>query len=323
MSDSRTDLAVMNMLAEHFSDVDDLMYIGPNNGAHYPSFFATPKELPKKYEQLRLFAQVLRMTAGLYVAPVRQLSYAENVWCFGQDFDFDRNGWEGVAKSHQETALYQMCQELPPTFASQTRNGYHLFWVLERPEPVFGYAYPAGLIQKKLKADPHSVVPVHCLSAFATGSKHAHIVDCLDLTSIGKKVELFPHNFNIYTCEKIMEIVNPEPNPIIRNLRTILQNAQWTGAKSGENRENFVDKGYIESLVERYDIVGLLRRSGNQAYARGNKKIIMCCPYHNDRHPSSFLNLDPASEFYGLFSCVSCGKKAMLPTLLRDIGVVL
>ena len=311
------DYEILSMVSNHLKNENQIMYLGPDYGAHYPQFFTQPSKLLNTYKKLKKIITPLRFTASLYSRPQRILAAAENVWCIAQDFDFDRNGWEDIPRTQQDETLYTVCQDIPPTFCTQTRNGYHLFWVLETPIPVFEYTYISGLIQKQLNADPHSVVPVHCLSAHATGRKPAALTDRIHLSTTGQDILLYPHNLNIYTPEQIKNTIIREKNPKLRVLSELLHTT-----KLEKTYEFECINDEIDNLIEHYDILSILRKAGYRAYGRGGTKIIMCCPYHPDRNPSAFLNLNPNDQYYGCFTCVSCGKRTNLPNLLKHLKVI-
>lgn len=318
------DNEIMQFLARHLPDETQMIYVGPDHGAHYPVFFSSPSNLPVLYPQIKKSVQIIRTTAALYMNTHRVTEQTEKVWCVACDFDFDRGEWEQVDRATQEATLYETCAIIPPTFITQTRNGYHLFWVLQQPESVFDYPYVASIIKDTLKADPHSVVPTHCLSFSNRGRKPAHLTPLMVLNAIGKTMELHPCPEHIYTTNMLTSMLKTNVSPKVINLYK-LYNQTLTGGithqKQAPSVQMLQKRMEIDSLLEQYDITEVLKAAGYFAYNRGRYKVITICPYHYDRHPSAFINLDPNSDYYGQFNCSSCQTTKQLKTLLRDIGL--
>lgn len=323
---------IFTFLSSHLASEESTIYTGPDNGAHQPIFFTRPEQLRTKFFQLKKAVSIVRTTASLYTGPHRTAEAAERVWCIACDFDFDRGEWENVPRRTQEATLYETCKLAPPTFATQTRNGFHLFWVLEEPESVFAYPYVSALLKDMLKADPHSVVPVHCLNFHSRGRKPAHLVDTMLFPELGTDLPLIGRDFKLYTTQSLLKQL--KQNNVSEAVMKLYQMSQQsyqrdklTGvlsllqSPSGDNFDPIARKMKIDALLERYDIAQVLQSAGYQAYNRGRNKIITICPYHYDRHPSAFVNIDPDSEFYGMFNCSSCGTKKSLQKLLTDIGL--
>ncbi len=314
------DLKVMDFLASHLPDEKQLIFAGPDKGAHHPTFFMPPAQLPDKYPGIKKAAQIIRTTAALYTAPHRVVERAEMVWSIACDFDFDRGEWEGVPREEQEATLYESCQIIPPTFATRTRNGFHLYWVLETPEPVFNYTYIASLIKDTLKADPHSIVPTHCLSFFSRGRKPAQLVPAMEFPAIRKTLPIDQSFETIYTTNSLLDELKANTNPNVLNLFRMYQSSQKKTYSSSTAQE-MKWRGEVDSILEYIDVTETLKRAGYFAYNRGRNKIITVCPYHYDRNPSAFINIDPTSPFYGQFNCSSCKTKKQLKTVLRDLGL--
>jgi len=312
------DNEILKLISTHLQDTTELMYLGPDYGAHYPYFFCQPSEIQRTYMRLKKTVTVLRFTSSLYRAPHRNMSSATKVWCLGQDFDFDRNGWEGVPRKLQEETLEHVCDLLPPTFCTKTRNGYHLFWMLREPTTVMEYSYISNMLHVRLKSDPHSIVPVHCLSARARNRKPSSLSDRIQLPVLETELLLYPHQLCTYTLDEIHNTLGSKVTPALRNLNKMLH----ISTPYQKRYDGIDNKATVDFLLEQYDILNLLRAADTKARASGTKKITMCCPYHHDRNPSAFLNLNSTSDHYGFFHCVSCGKTTFISKLLTDLGVL-
>ncbi len=324
--------SIFNFMSSHLAKEELSLYTGPDNGAHQPVFFTQPHQLSKKFFQLKKAVSTIRTTASLYTAPHRIAETAEKVWCIACDFDFDRGELENVPRKAQEATLYETCKLAPPTFATQTRNGFHLFWVLEEPESVFSYPYVASLLKELLKADPHSVVPVHCLNFHSRGRKPAHLVSTIRLPELKTSLPLCEsNNFQLYTTANLMRKLKKDTvsDAVLKLYQMSQQGYKKDRAlglfpaqqAKGDTFDPVERRLKIDRLLERYDIAQVLQSAGYAAYNRGRGKIITTCPYHYDRNPSAFVNIDPSSDFYGLFSCVSCGTRKTLFKLLTDVGL--
>lgn len=311
---------LMEFLAQHLKNETRLIYVGPDKGAHVPAFFATPQMLPKKFHNASLCATIVRTTAALYTTPHRVSEAAEAAWCIAADFDFDRGPMESIPRPAQEATLWATLEVLPPTAATQTQNGFHLYWILDTPIPIFEYAYTASLVKNAILADPHSVVPVHCLSFLNNGRKPAKMVDTIQLPYIKKSLRVFPHNIPLYTMNQINTCLQPNITPQMANLLQAVSTYKPDKQKVSNELIQKKAENTVQ-ILEHMNVVEILRSTGYQAYFRGAHKIIMLCPYHHDRNPSAHLNLDPSSPYFGMFHCAACGTKTSLQNLLRKIGV--
>lgn len=314
------DLKVMQFLSSHLQQETQLIFAGPDKGAHHPTFFVPPAQLSDRYPQIKKAVQIIRTTAALYLQPHRVVEQAEQVWCIACDFDFDRGDWTGVPKSEQEATLYETCQIIPPTFATRTRNGFHLYWVLEHPESVFNYTYVASVIKDTMKADPHSIVPTHCLSFFSRGRKPARLVPQMEFPAIGKVLPIDETFTQLYTTESLLNQLKANTNANVLNMFKLYQSSQQASYEKDPLRE-IKKRGEVDDILEKVDITETLKRAGYFAYNRGRFKVITVCPYHYDRNPSAFINIDPSSQYYGQFTCSSCGTRKQLKTVLRDLGI--
>lgn len=310
----------MEFLAQHLQEETRLIYVGPDRGAHTPAFFSTPNALPVKFRNSALCATIVRTTAALYTTPHRVSEAADAAWCIAMDFDFDRGALEGIPRPAQETTLWATIAHLPPTAVTQTQNGFHLYWVLQKPVSIFDYAYTAALVKNAILADPNSVVPVHCLSFLNRGRKPAQMVDRITLPHIKQELLTFPNTLSLYTLESITKQVQPNIDP---QLAKLLQAVSTYKVDKQKVSNSIIQKKAENTtqILERLNLTEILRAAGFRAYFRGAHKIILLCPYHHDRNPSAHINLDPTSPYYGMFHCASCGTKTSLQNLLKKIGV--
>ena len=259
---------------------------------------------------------VIRTTASLYNEPHRVTEHAQLIWAVIADFDYDRGELNNISRDAQEAMLYRNVSKLLPTFAVKTRAGFHLYWMLKEPVPTFSYSYTASLIRDFIQADPSTIVFAHCMSLFSKRTaKPAIIVDSLEFPCLGGNLELFKDDFRLYTVEDIQKCIAPKSNISTSFINNI---AEYNSNKPKFSMNADI-KFKIDNILEGMDILNFIRVRGLRAYYRGQDKIIMSCPYHMDRHPSAFLNIDPASPYYGFFHCVSCGKKRSLINFVKDL----
>lgn len=323
IADKGIDILFMEFLSQHFKDETSLMFAGPDTGAHNPRFFFNIQEMPKRYKQLKKVLNIVRSTAGLYDSPNRSMVGIDKAWCLATDFDYDRGDWAGVEKKIQDTTLYEFCSLMPPTSVVQTRNGFHLYWVLDTPMSAFDYAYPSSLIKSNIRADPRSILPMQCLNFHSNSArKPAVMVDKLVLKSLGKVIPVFPNEINYYNVDNILSVLGKCESNELKQLR---KNMYTKYSPSGDGYEALKIKRRNEAMeiIEKVDVVSELNNAGCKAYGRPGGKVICCCPFHDDRHPSAYLDLNPNSEFFGTLFCTStsCGMRAGLRKVMNQIGV--
>jgi len=314
---------VLENLAQHLQDIDLSLYVGTDAGAHQPVYFVKPKNLVKYVDRSQRFMPLVRTTASLYSEPHRTMEHAELVWAIIADFDYDRFEMTGLDRHEQEMLLHARLQKLPPTFAVQTRNGFHLYWVLKEPEPVFSYAYTASILRDAIQSDPSTVVFTHCMTLYSLRKdKPGHIVTNLIFPALGRHCDINIKEFETYTLTDIQKAYKQAPSLVSEDfISAVAEFAVGTAFNNRNAKFQLTSerKELIDEIVESTDLVRFFRVHGYQAYSRGRGKIVMTCPYHLDRRPSAFVNVEPTSEFYGLFHCVSCGKKRSLPNMVADI----
>lgn len=322
--DKGLDLLFMEFLAQHFRGEENRMYAGPDVGANNPMFFYRVEELPKAYKALKTALRVIRSTAGLYDQPNRSLVGINKAWCLATDFDYDRGEWAGADRRVQDITLYEFCSLMPPTSVVQTRNGFHLYWVLDRPMSSTDYAYPASLIKANIKADPRSILPMQCLNFHSSDPrKPAVMVDKMEFQTLKKTISVFPKEIPYYRLDDIIRTFGKVESEALKKLR---QNMHARYFPTGDNYERLKEKRREEAMeiMERYDVVAELNNAGYKAYGRPGGKVICCCPFHDDRHPSAYIDLNPSSDFFGTLFCAStsCATRAPLKKVLEQVGVL-
>lgn len=321
--DKGLDMLFMEFLAQHLKGEEDLMYAGPDVGAHNPMFFFKVEELPKGYKAMKTALSIVRSTAGLYDSPDRSLVGISKAWCLATDFDYDRGEWAGADRRVQDITLYEFCSLMPPTSVVQTRNGFHLYWVLDKPMPSMDYAYPASLIKANIKADPRSILPMQCLNFHSNDPrKPAVMVDKMEFKTLNKTIPVFPNEVPYYRVNDIITALGKVESEELKKLR---QNMHAHYSPIGDNYERLKMKRKEKALeiMEKYDVVAELNNAGFKAYGRPGGKVICCCPFHDDRHPSAYLDLNPNSDFFGTLYCTStsCSIRAPLERVMEQIGV--
>jgi hypothetical protein len=214
---------------------------------------------------------------------------------------------------------------MPPTAAIKTRNGFHIYWVLDQPISWFDYTYPASLVQYTLKSDPRSLLPAQCLNLRNDNrEKPGYMVDVMEFPAISTSWQVFPHVTPLYSMDTISDALSPHrSNPALKRLKIQQARSQAEHGRGTGTEEEWKERQNEKtiSILEHHDVLDLLRSAGVKAHSNGSK-ITLCCPYHDDRHPSAFLDLNPANKFFGTMFCVSssCGKHVSLSRLLRDLG---
>lgn len=320
--DKGLDMLFMEFLAQHLKGEEDLIYAGPDVGAHNPMFFFKVEELPKGYRAMKTALSIVRSTAGLYDSPDRSLVGISKAWCLATDFDYDRGEWAGADRRVQDITLYEFCSLMPPTSVVQTRNGFHLYWVLDKPMPSMDYAYPASLIKANIKADPRSILPMQCLNFYSNDPrKPAVMVDKMEFKTLNKTIPVFPNEIPYYRVNDIITALGKVESEELKKLR---QNMHARYSPTGDNYERLKMKRKERALeiMEKYDVVAELNNAGFKAYGRPGGKVICCCPFHDDRHPSAYLDLNPNSDFFGTLYCTStsCSIRAPLERVMEQIG---
>lgn len=322
--DKNIDVLFMKFLANHFAGEDSRMFAGPDTGANNPVFFYTVEDMPKKYPGLKKVLEIIRSTAGLYNSPNRSLIGVEKAWCVAMDFDYDRGDWAGKKRSVQDTTLYEFCEWISPTAAVRTGNGWHLYWVLDKPMSAFDYAYPASLFKASIKADTRSILPMQCLNFYSRSSrKPAVMVDTMVFESIGKAIPVFPNRTYYYRVSDLKVALGKCESKELQKLRqNMYQKFRPTDDSFYARRMKVKDEAM--AIIESVDVVGALNSAGYRAYGRAGGRVICCCPFHDDRHPSAYLDINPNSDYFGMFFCTStsCHKTATLKQVMEHIGAV-
>ena len=326
--DNEIDLLFLEYLQEHFRDLpaDEyqslMMFLGPDNGANNPAYFVHLDRLYGKYRILKKILPTVRTTAGLYNSTTRSNVGILKTWAIIMDFDYDRGEWTGTARSIQDTTLYEFCSWLAPTAVVRTGHGWHLYWLLSTPVGEGQYAYTADLIRKQLKADTRSILPVQCMNFHNREErKPAVMTDRLVMDSIGAEVLTFPHTIRVYTTQEIKDkIAGGTDTPAIRLLKERQYEKRYIPMSDSMND---IRNDSME-ILEHYDIVHELNKAGYAAYNRPGGKIICSCPFHEDRHPSAYIDINHNSQYFGWLFCTSthCLKHAPLKRVLKEIGVL-
>lgn len=328
IKDTQVDMLFMEYLQDHFRSMakDDYqnlqMFLGPDNGANNPAYFAHLDKLYAKYKILKKLLPTVRSTAGLYDKPSRSNTGIIKVWTLIMDFDYDRGEWTGATREVQDKTLYEFCSWLPPTTVVQTGHGWHLYWLLKNPVGDGQYAYAADLIRKQLKADVRSILPVQCMNLYNhAGNKTAVMVDRLSLQSINAQILTFPHVLSIYNIEELKDkIAGDTDTPNIR----LLKERQYEKRRTPlSNSMNDIKNESME-ILEHYDLAYELNKAGYAAYYRAGGKIICSCPFHDDRHPSAYIDINPNSQFFGWLYCTSthCMRHVPIKKVMQEIGAI-
>lgn len=320
--DKGVDILFMEFLSKHFVGEADKMFAGPDTGANNPAFFYSVADIPKRYPGLKKILEVVRSTAGLYNTPNRSLVGVEKAWCVAMDFDYDRGEWAGKKRKVQDATLYEFCEWVPPTSAVRTGNGWHLYWVLDKPMSAFDYAYPASLMKASIKADTRSILPMQCLNFYSRNvRKPAIMVDTMVFDSINKTLPVFPNRTYYYRVDDMKSALGKCETKELQKLRqNMYQKFKPMDAEFTSRRMKVKEDAM--SIIEHLDVVGVLNGAGYKAYGRAGGKVICCCPFHDDRHPSAYLDINPNSDYFGMFFCTStsCHKIATLRQVMEQVG---
>jgi hypothetical protein len=325
------DVALFDWLAYlHKKDtsLDNYLFIGPVAGAHNPIYFARPDEYVKKViwgKKVSIYDR-LSWTGAMYKAHHRIKEHAERMAYIGIDFDFDRGKLEGLSRHLQETILLDVLDRLPPSTAVKTSNGFHLYWILEKPENIFDTGYCSLALTSLLSADPRSTIPTQPFSIYGILPKKANAVNRIILPEIDATVKLFPYHYRTYTTEAIHKILKNFNKKTAKSNNTIklMKLAQGDSGKKGvinklsdvEREELFLKRSHF---IQQVDLPRLLKSFGLYGRMSTGKKLMMICPYHDDHHPSAFINLDPTSPYYGMFHCSSCNTTVSIESVVRKI----
>lgn len=321
--DKEIDVLFMNFLTQHFADEKAKLFAGPDTGANNPLFFYSVHELSKHYRNIKKILEIVRSTAGLYTSPNRSLIGIEKAWCIAMDFDYDRGEWTGQKRKAQETTLYEFCAWIPPTSAVRTGNGWHLYWVLDKPILALDYAYPASLVKDNIKADARSILPVQCLNFHSKNiRKPAVMVDTMHFETINKTLPVFPNTAYYYCVDDLKTALGKCESKELQKLRQNMYQKFSPSDSEFQNR-NMRNREDAMSIVENLNVISILNNAGYKAYGRAGGKVICCCPFHDDRNPSAYLDLNISSNYFGMFFCTStsCHKVATLRQVLKQVGV--
>lgn len=328
VQDMEIDLLFLEYLQEHFKDMPEdeyqslLMFLGPDNGANNPAYFVHLNRLYDKYRILKKIIPTIRTTAGLYNSSSRSNAGILKAWAIIMDFDYDRGDWSGATRRVQDLTLYEFCSWLTPSAVVRTGHGWHLYWLLKNPIGEGQYAYIADLIRKQLKADIRSILPVQCMNFHNSDiRKPAVMVDRLSLESIKKEVPTFPHSIKVYDAQELKHQL--AGNSDTEGIRLLKERQYEKRRIPLSDSMNDVKNDSME-LLEHFDIAYELNRAGYPAYVRPGGKIICSCPFHEDRHPSAYIDINPHSQYFGWLYCTSshCLKHVPLKKVLREIGVI-
>ena len=327
-SDESIDFLFMEYLQEHFKDVLSpeeretlYMFMGPDNGANNPVYFAKLDRLYDKYRILKKILPTVRATAGLYDKFTRSNAGIVKAWAIIMDFDYDRGEWTGIDRKIQDMTLNATCSALPPTAVVKTGHGWHLYWLMQEPLSEGSYAYIASMLRMNLKADARSILPVQCMNFHNRNErKPAFMTDALRLDSIGAEIKTFPHSIKAYTTAELKDVLAAGESEGMR----LLKERQYEKRRLPADRRMDDMKSESMELLEHFDIVRELNRAGYTAYSRTGGKIICSCPFHYDRHPSAYIDINPDSPYFGWLYCTSahCMKRATLKSVLREIGAL-
>lgn len=326
--DNEIDLLFLEYLQEHFKGMtpedykDLMMFLGPDNGANNPAYFVHLDRLYSKYCILKKILPTVRTTAGLYNHANRSNGGIIKAWAIIMDFDYDRGEWTGVNRTIQDTTLYEFCSWITPSTVVRTGHGWHLYWLLTTPIGDGQYAYVADLIRKQLKADVRSILPVQCMNFHnKIDRKPAVMVDRLVMESIRTEILTFPHNIKVYDPQMIKDkLAGSEDTPGIRLLKERQYEKRYIPLSSSMNDT----RNESMEILERFDVAYELNRAGYPAYHRPGGKIICSCPFHEDRHPSAYIDISPSSQYFGWLFCTSthCLKHVPIKRVLQEIGVL-
>lgn len=297
-------------------------FLGPMGAAHLPNMFSEKEALAEHFRTAYELTMSVRTTAATYAAPHRNLEGACGFWAVIADLDFDRGIYEGMPRHTQEETILQVLRMLPPTTAVQTQNGYHIYWVLRKIYPVDQYLLIAEAIRSALGADKASRIATQCMALRTEYPKKSRLVKSMTLA--GTRLALFPEVKRIYTLSKLERVFcQKTATPQLEKLRTMVVNQlARTDNQSDETQKR---KEETEIILSSYDIFDALLNKGlTPLMYNGGKKVVLRCPYHNDNNPSAFINLDPKSEWYGMFFCSSarCGHKTTLRRVMTDLDIM-
>ena len=83
-----------------------------------------------------------------------------------------------------------------------------------------------------------------------------------------------------------------------------------------------IDRATVEKIVDAAKIVDVVGEFVTLKKSGVNYKGL--CPFHDDRNPSAFIDVNPSSSYYGMFFCTStsCHKTATLRKVLEEIGAM-
>lgn len=317
----------LSYLHKKDTSLDNYLFLGPVAGAHNPVYFATPDQYVNKViwgKKVSIYDR-LSWTGAMYRTFHRIKEQAERMAYIGIDFDFDRGKLEGLSRKLQEEILFDVLNRLPPSTAVKTSNGFHLYWILEKPESIFDTGYCSLALTSLLSADPRSTIPTQPFSIYGILPKKANMVNRIILTEIDATVKLFPYHYKTYTTELMQNTLKNYNKKTSHNTIKLMKLAQGDTGKNGgvmgklselEKEELFLQRS---RFIQQIDLPRLLKAFGLYGRMSTGKKLMMLCPYHDDHHPSAFINLDPTSPYYGMFHCSSCNTTASIESVVRKI----
>lgn len=294
-------LYVTEAIDSHYREADSLWYVGTKGGAHNPIYFAQPGKLSTKYRLVYISATHIKTTAAVYSGTDRTMKQADGVWAIGIDVDYDQQG----NMEAQEKRVANALDTLPPSFLCQTPHGFHAYFMLEYIHDMYAYSYTTSKIMDLYGADPQSKVVTQCLSLYEFA--RSEIVDKYSVYNSTFRFDM--KNFPMYTYEGI--------NKKLGGYSGLIESL--TAQVNKQNRVETPYKADTDRVLGMYNVAEILRSIGMEVKEYSDK-IITTCPYHRDRNPSAFLNVDRDSEWYGLFVCrsSSCGVRKSVRNLIRD-----
>jgi len=295
-------LYMMNAIDSYYKGSDNLWFVGTKSGAHNQLYFANPGELTKKYNLVYISSTHIKTTAAVYCGTDRTLKQANGVWTLTIDMDFDMDD----DLKAQERRVADALDLLPPSFLCQTPHGFHAYFLLEKLENLYSYSYTAEKIIQLYNADAQSKVVTQCMSLYEYG--RSEMVEEYHIA--GKTFKFNKRKFPMYTYESINKKLGGYSN-LVESL---------TAKVNQKSRDTTPFRADTKRVLQQYDVADLLRSIGMEV-KEYDDKIITTCPYHQDRNPSAFINIDEDSEWYGLFVCrsSSCGVRKSVKNLVRDI----
>lgn len=319
----------LSYLHKKDTSLGNYLFIGPVAGAHNPVYFATPDQYVTKVmwgKKISMFDR-LSWTGAMYRTFHRIKEHAERMAYIGIDFDFDRGKLEGLSRKVQEEILFDVINRIPPSTAVKTSNGFHLYWILEKPETIFDTGYCSLALTSLLSADPRSTIPTQPFSIYGILPKKANMVNRIILPEIDAIVRLFPYHYRTYTTELIQNSLKNfnkrtvQSNNTIKLMKLAQNSMEKTSTIMSKLSEEEKEELFMKRsrFIQQIDLTRLLKTFGLYGRMSSGKKLMMLCPYHDDHHPSAFINLDPTSPYYGMFHCSACNTTVSIEAVVCKV----